>query len=128
MKRVLITAVVATLGTQFSAFAQEPGLYVYLKLSKDGQQVAAPKLWSQFGVESSIQAGNSFRLELTGADLGTKTDIRFKVFTERAGKLELTAQPRLHADYDAESSFSFKGDDGAVYSVSLLPGKRVRPL
>jgi hypothetical protein len=109
------------------AQAQETGVLLEMKLSRNGEQIAAPKVWSKFGSESTVQVGSTIRVEVTSTDLGSTADMRFKVFTDREGQLTLAAQPRLHAAFGAESSFIVKGQDGVEYKVALFPAKQVRP-
>ena len=107
--------------------AQEAGLMLEMQIVRNGEQVAAPKVWSKLGKESAVQVGTAIRIEVTTADLGTKADMQFNVYTERNGQLALAGQPRLHAIYDATSSFKIKGEDGVEYEIRLQPIKKAQP-
>ena len=127
MNYKLAIALLLSVSSPHFVHAQEASLMLEMRVARNGEQVAAPTVWSQFGKESAVQVGTALRVEVTSADLGTTADLRFNVYTEVNGQLTLSAQPRLHAAYDTKSSFKIRVQDGVEYEITLQPFKKARP-
>ena len=111
-----------------SVGASDDGLMISMKIERNGQTVSTPRIWSQYGKDSAVQVGNSFRIELKANDLGTSADLNMKLYANETGTLQLVSAPRIHASFSAESAVQVTSKDGAVYKVTITPVRAAQPI
>jgi hypothetical protein len=126
VSNALLAAALAT--TASLASANDGGVLLSFKVHRNGQQVAAPEIWTAFGKQASIQLGTALRLAASTVDRGDQADISLQLSVPGGSSQEVLASPRLIVAFAHDASLEFEAKDGARYRVFITPTRQPAPV
>jgi hypothetical protein len=103
-----------------AAHAQDAQTAYAIKIEQNGALVASPRIISKDGQTSTIEMGDSLRLELNGTRDAGVADVKLKIFLMQNGALTEASNPRLKSELGKEMSVEMMQDNGQRLKIYLL--------
>lgn len=120
MKHIKILGLVGLAAAAASVHAQDSGILLTLKVEKDGQLLAKPRLVAKSGTQATIQKDQDLRIEVTPTNKDGLIDLAMKLYLPGPNGLAVAASPRMITKLDTPSTIEFQAPGEPRYKISLV--------
>lgn len=120
MKHAKFVTAVALAFAAASVQAQETGFLLTLKVEKDGQMLAKPRLVTKAGTLATIQKDQELKIEVTPTNNDGMVDVAMRIYLPGPNGLAVASSPRLITKLDTPSTIEFQAPGEPHYKISVV--------